>query len=254
MVVVPQIGGLDEGQTIALAVIGLFILVGLVVLVAALGRFRVWWRLKGSEASGPDRLDAGHAEVQGTAKPLERTLTSPREQADCVVYGHKIEERRIDHDPDGGTQRKWRTIKNETSSVPFLIEGEHEEAVVDPEGATNLLETSVSTSSGNRRTTIKRLDVGEPVYVAGEVVRAGEADIPTDGQRHVVKGPSTWIPNALRRFYDDPFVLSDAKEGTAERRLLWSGVKTLGFAFLWLGITGLIAIAILSDMGLLDGV
>ena len=42
MVVVPQIGGLDEGQTIALAVIGLFILVGLVVLVAALGRFRVW--------------------------------------------------------------------------------------------------------------------------------------------------------------------------------------------------------------------
>jgi hypothetical protein len=251
---VTQIGGLTQDQLIAFAFIGLFVLVGLVILIAAVGRSRAWWRLKGSEASAPSSLDTGHEEVQGTARPLERTLTSPREQATSLVYEHEIEERRIDHDPDGGTQREWRTIKDETSSVPFVIEGEHGEAVVDPEGATNLLETSVSTRHGDRRITIKRLDVGEPVYVAGEVVRAGEADVPTDGQRHVVRGPSTWIPNALRRLYEPPFVLSDAKEGTAERRLLWSGAKLLGFAVLWLGITGAIAVAILSETGALGSV
>jgi len=240
--------------TIALAALGLFVLVGLFILIAAVGRFRAWWRLRASGASAPGRLDTGQTEAEGTAKPLEETLTSPHEGADCVVYEHTVEERRIDHDPDGGTQREWHTVTDETHSVPFVIEGEHEEAVVDPEGATNLLEESVSTRQGDRRTTITRLDVGEPAYVAGEAVRAGEADVPTDGQRHVVKGPSTWVPNALRRLYEDPFVVSDAKEGTAERRLLWSGVKLFGLAVLWLGITGFFAVAASSDMGLLAGV
>ncbi len=253
MVAIPQIGGFTQGELITIGVVGLFVLVGVVILIAALGRFRAWWRLKNSEASAPARLDTGHTEVEGTAQPLENTLTSPREGTTCVVYEHKVEERRIDHDPDGGTRREWHTITDETHTVPFVIEGERGEAVVDPDGATNLLETSVSTRSGDRRTTVKRLDVGEPAYVAGEAVRAIETDVPTDGQRHVVKGPSTWIPNALRRLYEDPFVLSDAKEGAAERRLLWSGVKFLAFAALWLGITGAIALAILSDTGLLDG-
>lgn len=250
MVTVTQIGGLTQDQTIGLAVVGLFVLVGLGALVVAFGRFRAWWRLKNSAASGPGSLDTGHAEVQGTARPLENTLTSPRENATCVVYDHKIEERQIERDADGDRERTWNTVKNDTHTVPFLIEGEHGEAVVDPEGATTLLETSVSTRRGDTRTTIKRLDVGEPVYVAGEAVRAGKADVPTDGQRNVVKGPSTWIPNALRRLYDDPFIISDSKEGSAERRLLWSGLKGLGFAALWLGITGVVGAIMLSDMGL----
>jgi len=240
--------------TIAVAVVGLFVLVGIGIIVAAVGRFRAWWRLWGSEASQPDRLEIGHTEVQGTARPLETTLASPREGADCLVYEHTIEEQEIEHDPDGGTEREWRTVKDETRAVPFVIEGEYGETVVDPAGTTNLLETSVSDRSVDRRTTIKRLDVGEPVYVAGEAVRAGDADVPTDGQHHVVRGPSTWVPNALRRLHEEPFVLSDAKEGTAERRLLWSAVKILGFAVLWLGITGAIGLAMLSDMGLIDAV
>lgn len=251
MVTVTQIGGLTEDQTIALAAVGLFVLIGLIILVVAAGKFRAWWRLKSSTATGPGRLDTGHTEVQGTAKPLEETLTSPREQATCVVYEHKIEEREIDHDPDGETERTWNTVKDDTYTVPFRIEGDGGEAAVDPEGATPLLETSVSSRSGDRRTTIKRLDVGEPVYVAGEAVRSSEADVPTDGQRHVVKGPSTWMPNALRRLYDDPFIISDSKEGAAERRLLWSGVKTLAVAVLCLGVVGFISVAMLSDMGLI---
>ncbi len=234
-------------QPVVTGVVGLFAVVGIAILVGAVGRFRAWWQLRGSEANAPGRLDTGHREVQGTAKPLDETLTSPREGVECLVYEHKIEEREIDHDPDGGTQRRWRTVTDETHTAPFVIEGEHEGVVVNPEGATNLLETSVSDRSGDNRTTINRLDVGEPVYVAGEAVRAGEAAVPTDGQRHVVRGPSTWGPNALRRLYEAPFVISDAKEGTAERRLLYSGLKTLALAVLWLGIIGAVTLAALSD-------
>jgi hypothetical protein len=244
----------NTNQLLPIGFVALFVLIGLILLIAAIGRFRAWWRLKSSGANAPGRLNTGHTEVEGTARPLEKTLTSPHEEAACLVYEHKIEEREIDHDPDGGTQRRWRTVTDETHTVPFILEGEYEEAVVDPAGATNLLETSVSTRSGDRRTTITRLDVGEPVYVAGEAVRADEADVSADGQPHVVRGPSTWVPNALRRLYEEPFVISDAKEGTAERRMLWGGVKTLGVAVLWLGITGAASLAVLGETGIPVGV
>jgi len=93
-------------QPVVIGVVGLFVLIGVGILVAAVGRFRAWSQLRGSEANAPGRPDTGHREVEGTAKPLEETLTSPREGVECLVYEHKVEKREVDHDPDGGTQRR----------------------------------------------------------------------------------------------------------------------------------------------------
>jgi hypothetical protein len=97
------------------------------------------------------------------------------------------------------------------------------------------------------RIEVSRLDVGEPVYVAGRAVDAVNADVPADGQRRVVREPESWLPDFLRPLYEAPFVLSDSKEEEAEDRLLWSGVKTSAFGVLWLGITGVIGGLILRD-------
>lgn len=232
---------------IAVGFFALFVLIGLLILVAGAGRLRAWWRLKGSEASAPGNLDTGPVEVEGTAQPLEETLTSPRENADSLVYEHIVKEKHVEHDPDQGTQTEWRTVVNDTESVPFVVEGEGESAVVEPGGATNLLEASVEHRQGDRRIEVSRLDVGEPVYVAGQSVDASAADVATDGQRRVVREPSTWVPNFLRRLYEEPFVVSDSKEGEAEDRLFWSGVKTAAFGVLWLGLTGVIGGLALQD-------
>jgi hypothetical protein len=241
-------------QLLAVGFVALFVLIGILILAGGIGRLRAWWRLRGSEASAPGRLDTGPTEVEGTAKPLDETLTSPREGVDSLAYEHTVREKHVDHDPDQGTQTEWRTVVDETETVPFVVEGDHEEAVVDPAGATNLLETAVQQRQGDRKIEVSRLDVGEPVYVAGQAVRAGDADVPTDGQRHVVRAPETWVPNVLRRLYEEPFVLSDAKEGEAEDRLLWSGVKTLALGVVWLAIVGVTGGIMLSDMGLIGGV
>jgi hypothetical protein len=239
-------------QLFVIGFVALFVLIGFVILAGGVGRLRAWWRLRGSEASAPGRLDTGPVEVEGTAKPLEDTLSSPRENVDSLVYEHVVKEKHVDHDPDQGTDTEWRTVVNDTETVPFVVEGEGGSAVVDPEGATKLLEPSVQKRQGDRRIEVSRLDVDEPVYVAGQSVDASKADVATDGQRRVVKEPTTWMPNVLRRLYEAPFVLSDAKEENAEDRLFWSGVKTLGLGVVWLGVTGLIAATVLSDMGLLS--
>jgi len=234
-------------QLIPVGFVALFILIGLLILAGGIGRLRAWWRLKGSEASAPGSLDTGPVELEGTARSLEETLTSPRENADSLVYEHVVKEKHVDHDPDQGSRTEWRTVVNETETVPFVVEGQRESAVVDPAGATKLLESSLERRQGDRRIEVSRLDVGEPVYVAGQAVDATRADVATDGQRRVVRDSSTWMPNLLQRLYEGPFVLSDSKEGEAEDRLFWSGVKTTAVGVLWLGLIGVIGALVFRD-------
>jgi hypothetical protein len=241
-------------ELLVVGFVALFALIGLAILAGGIGRLRAWWRLKDSGASTPGSLGAGQVEVEGTAKPLDGTLTSPRENADSLVYEHVVKEKHVDHDPDQGTNTEWRTVVDDTETVPFVVEGGGGSAVVDPAGATKLLESSVQQRQGDRRIEVNRLDVGEPVYVAGQSVDASKADVETDGQRRVVREPTTWMPNFLRRLYEAPFVLSDAKEEEAEDRLLWSGVKTLALGVVWLGITAAVGGVMLSDMGLIGAI
>ena len=235
-------------QLLAAGAFLLFVVIGIAILAGGVGRLRAWWRLRQSSASAPGSLDTGPVEVEGTAAPLDETLSSPREDADSLVYEHTVKEKHVDHDPDQGTQTEWRTIVDETETVPFVVEGEDGSAVVDPAGTTKLLDPSVERRQGDRRITVSRLDVGEPVYVAGESVTASSSEVRTDGQRRVVREPTTWMPNVLRRLYEAPFVLSDSKEGEAEDRLFWSGVKTSALGVLWLGVTGVVAGLVLQDM------
>lgn len=232
---------------VQIGVLALFGLIGVVLVLGAVGRLRAWLNLRGAEAETPRTVGPGHCEVEGTAKPLDQTIDSPEERVDCLAYHHVVKERERRPDPDGdGTETEWETRTNDKRSVPFVVEADGAEVVVDPDDATYLLETSVSERRGDRKITVDRLDVGEPAYVAGEVVPTRESGVATDGQRYVVESPTTWVPSLLRRLYDEPFVLSDAKEGAAEKRLLWSSVKLLFFALVWLGIVGAFGVQILG--------
>lgn len=225
----------------------LFGLVGVVAILSGVGRLRAWLRLRGAEAETPGAINPGHREVEGTTRALDRTLDSPEEQADCVAYHHVVKEKERRPDPDGdGMETEWETRINDKQSVPFVVASDGGEVVVDPEDATYLLETSVSERHGDRKITVERLDVGEPAYVAGQVVPARDSSVATDGHRYVVESPTTWVPSVFRRLYDQPFVLSDANEAEAEKRLLWSSVKMFLFAIVWLAIVGAIASQVLS--------
>ncbi len=231
---------------------GVFAGLGLLLLLGGLGSLRAWLSLRGSAADAIGTVDPGHAEVAGTAHPTDRTVDLPKGEA--LAYEYEIEEYESRPDPDGhGRDRTWQTRDSGTVGVPFRVEDGTGEAVVDPAGATMLFERSdrrtfhggdgsldpefaaflngeygtpneafefdLSKHRGDRlRLTLSRLDLGEDVYVAGEVVDAREADVRADGVGRVVTEPDGGLLGAV------PFVLADSDEDEAERRLLKRGV------------------------------
>lgn len=220
------------GRDGMLGVLLLGLVAGIVVLTAAaVGRVLTWFRLRGTEAMPPAQVDAGPVEVQGTAEPLDGTLDSPRTDDDTgtLAYQHVIKEKEYRSGEDGDRQ-VWETRRNETETAPFVVTDGGDGVVVDPEDAELLLAESYEDRTGQRHEYVRRLDTGEEVYVAGEAVPATAVDGRTDGREYAVRRPTTWVPPVFQRLYDRPFVVSDADEDEAERRLLRSSLKWTGAA------------------------
>jgi hypothetical protein len=220
------------GRDGMLVVLLLGLVVGIVVFTAAaVGRLLAWLRLRDTDAVAPTGVDAGPVEVEGTAEPLDGTLNAPRTDGDAasLAYEHVIKEKEYRSGEDGD-QQVWDTRKNETGTVPFVVTDGGDGVVVDPEDAELLLSESYEDRTSQRREYVRRLAAGEEVYVAGEAVSATAVDGRTDGRAYVVRRPTTWVPPVLQRLYDRPFVVSDADEDEAERRLLRSSLK-------WMGVT-----------------
>lgn len=203
---------------------GLFGVVGLWMILVGAGRVRTWNKLRGSSV---ERVSSpGFVEVEGTAQPIDETVQSPVTNTESIVYEYSVEERH--HDSDGADS--WRTIESDRDAVPFVIESERGGVVVDPsdlDGEDTYLD-GTETREGDRKRTESRLEPGEPAYAAGTAVRAGAADVRTDGHQFVVTGGGDGpLPVDLAGLVSDQFVLSDSGEEDATSRQLKDGLVLL---------------------------
>jgi hypothetical protein len=220
--------------TVIMGVFGLF---GALIVLAGAGQLKSWNRLKSMSAGAV--TGKGVVEVEGTARPLHETLTSPHWNADSLAFEYEHEERRHDHDMDDGGS-EWHTEKSITDSVPFVIDSSSGDVVVDPDGA-NLLFEQQRERNGRTRHTARRLDVDEDVYVAGEAIPAHESNVDADGHKYVVTRTDSTVSGSLGSLFGSPFVLSDSGEDEAERRLLKRGLMSIFVGLIVLGMIGVMA-------------
>lgn len=249
------------------AVVSVFVLFGLVIAGGGLIRLRRWWVMRRLDPAGMT-ADSGLQEFEGTARPVDGTVTAPFSETESLICEWEID--RYQTNDDGSN---WETVESGTESVPFDLEHTGPTVAVDPEGAQFLLgendrfdtldseevppgveryldhsTASIDVGpveldlSGRLRFTERRLDPGDPSYVVGPVERAA-AEPPGGSTARLSIDPAGggWLANLL----DDPFVVSDAGEQQAQRRQLKGAVMYLlvglFFAGLPLGI-GLVAI------------
>lgn len=217
-------------------------LLGVFMLLTGVSRLRSWNTLRSSTAGAV--TGTGMAEIEGEAKPLHETLDPPRHDTDALVYDYSKEEYRPDHDHDDGSD--WHTVETDNGRVPFVLDTGDREVVVDPDGADVLLDEAVDNTGNGIRHRSSRLDVGEPCYTAGTVVRAGDASVDTDGHQYAVEGSDEGFSGGLAGLTGSPFVLSDSGEDAAESKLMKGGLGALAGGVL---VTGLGAVFLLVGVG-----
>lgn len=212
---------------------------------------------------------SGPAEVEGTATPTEegKTVRTPFSDIDCLACEYEAQELR-----SSGKSNHWKTLDEGASAAPFLVEDATGSVRVDPAGATLKFEEQVVRVPGgeeppetiaqylrrseeidpqheetldlvvtelnvgnDQRFVERRLDVGESVYVYGDVERAPAGE-----------WGSSLVDALLTRGPTDILVVSDTSErGTAwrlgKKPLLWAvgglaallpGLGLLGY-WLW---------------------
>lgn len=151
-----------------------------VALLAAVGVLALWWGTRtvtdGYEIWSHEPITAaavasasGVVEVTGEAEPLDDTITAPYTETECLAHEYKTEVKEHDdvgHDEDD-TGPEWRTVDQGSDEVPFVVADDSGEVAVDPAGAALSMETESLSTSGQRRRTEERLDVGETVHVYG---------------------------------------------------------------------------------------
>lgn len=220
------------------AILGLFGVLAVWMLLVGAGRLRTWNRLRGSATQRV--LSPGFVEVEGTARKLDGTVTTPMTDTESLVYEYAVRRRR--HDDDGTAD--WRTVKTDSDSVPFVIETDGGSVVVDSarlDGEDTYLDGD-ETRQGDRKRTESRLEPGETAYVAGTAVRAGQRDVPTDGQQFVITSDDdSPVPVDLAGLLSEQFICSDGGERAATRRQLKDGVLLILFSIAL--IVGLVFVA-----------
>lgn len=184
---------------------------------------------------------SGPTEVQGTARPTDDhgTVHTPFTETDCLAFEYEAQEYR-----SSGKNSHWKTLDEGGAWVPFLVEDDTGTVRIDPEGAElhfeehslrvnggdeppariaeyiaeadgvdsqnksmNLVVTELNYGN-DQKFVERRLDVGENVYVYGEVGRAPGGE-----------WGSRLVDAEIRDGPDLPsFVVSDTSErGTAWR-------------------------------------
>ncbi len=73
----------------------------------------------------------GYLELHGTGRNMEgEPLVAPLTGTPCTWYSYKIERKVL-----AGKGSRWRTVKSETSTSPFLLVDETGHCIVNPRGA-----------------------------------------------------------------------------------------------------------------------
>lgn len=164
--VVAAILGKDLGTVAAL---GAFGLVGAWMLVVGVRKARTGYEMRASEVIPTTAVASatGPVEIQGTAKPLDGTVTAPYTETECLAYTYQTKRREHDHGHDDDHGPEYRTVDSGSDRIPFRVEDDAGSVVVDPSDGDVSMERHGLDASGRDKRSESRLDVGETVHVYG---------------------------------------------------------------------------------------
>ncbi len=170
--------------------------------------------------AGDFHLAEGNVELEGTARPRDETLSARYTGTDVIGYTYQRKERKRTHDPDGGTQTKWKTVAEGGEAVPFDVEDDTGRATVDPENADLTFDLENVGGGAGTRKYEGRLEPGATVYVNGEKRDITEREGPLADVRAAVGG-------------GEDLVVSDTTEGWTAARYTARGVlqSLIGLVF-----------------------
>jgi hypothetical protein len=249
-----------------LAVAGVVALVGILALWQASRKLRPVYHILANDPVPVRDLPhrSGPTEVRGTARPSDDhgTVHTPFTETDCLAFEYETQEYQSQ-----GQHSAWKTLDEGGAWVPFLVEDDTGAVRVDPEGAElHFEEHSVKVSGGDeppariaeyiaatddvdpqtksidlvvteldygndQRFVERRLDVGESVYVYGDVGRAPAGE-----------WGSRLVDAELRDGPDLPaFVVSDTSERGTAWRIAKGALGWLAFGLALVVVSVLVA-------------
>lgn len=256
---------------------GIPVAVGVAVVGLGLLDLRDWWTMRRLDPAGPTAEYDGLCAFEGIASPVDDTVTTPFTETESLVSRWRIEKNR-------NGDASWDTVREVTDAVPFEVEDAGSTIAVDPTSAQTLLTTeyqtqvrhdeddppaevaeffqrlrddneaaweleggavSVSDSEPELyRFTEERLDDGESVHVVG-TARGDPGAIPDGSSASVALNPTTggWRD----RLFENPFLVSDGNESTAERRQLKRATVKLGSGLVGTAVFSLFFVPIVLD-------
>jgi len=266
---------------LGVAVVGVFLLVGVGILVAGGRALWTGYRIRTTETNAARQVLAGEpVDLQGQARPHEETLEAPFSGRSCLGYQYEVEEYR--HDDDGSN---WHTVDSGTEVVPFLLDLGNGSVLVDAERADldigddqhrqtvgggdeppkrikRFVAANDSLSSENKSLDLKiaEIDYGdrrrytenvllpeETCFVSG-VGRTTGTDLQVPRGASAVVGPPRERGEgrlADLRDWLNPltFYVADAPKGTAAKRQLFRGALLSLFGLFAVGIVTLVAVS-----------
>lgn len=253
---------LADGNLLPVAMLGVFLLVGLGIAAYGLANLRTYLQLRTMTPTDAHAVGSGTVEVEGEAAVGERTVEAPFTGEDCLAYEFEVEE--YHHDDDGSN---WHTEVRGAETVPFRIEDGTGTVGVEPTESSLSVERDyrvdvgrseeppervraflagrsdldhdtgsfdlgpVSIGTGDRRRfTERRLDPETTAYVAGRA----EPTTAVDGATPTVTAPDEG--GVLGGAFGAPFVVADAGEGETQWRYLKLGIGSLLFGALFAAV------------------
>ncbi len=243
-----------------------------------IGHFWNYIRLRRNDPVPIRRIQSpsGSIELEGTARLHEDFSRSPFTNTQCPVHEWKVEERKAEHhSSETSNLGTWSRLDSGDERHPFRVEDDTGIALIDVAGASPYLQTTTTIEvepdespppaidqylqstdevdrehTRPRRYSESRIDPGAPVHVYGPA-RKSNPEGPTlefvdavigahDPDREFTLRPSTLID----RFQSGPqqFIISNAGEEEAERKMLSIGVIFSCLGLLFLGIPALMMI------------
>ncbi|MEF8778229.1 MAG: GIDE domain-containing protein [Natronomonas sp.] len=240
---------LDEpaGWVIPL-IVGIMIPAGLGVGFLGVRQIRNSYRIFRNDPVGAGEvyLEGGVVEVEGTAKPLDRTLTGKYSNEPALAQSWRRERKQKRTDSDGNTKTSWRTVSRGEDSVPFVVEDKTGEVAVDPAGANLSINQSRVRSggwlrfgrNGRYREYEGRIEPGDSVHVYGEVRSAStDADAPTDDATYIGNGEEV-----------SEFVISDGSELRTVLRYFGRGLLLVVVAVLWIPLVTIVFLFMIGEV------
>ena len=214
-----------------------------------IGKIRQARRLENMPTSRVRSAHQGFVELEGVCRSGEKgQLTAPLSGAACVWYAYRIERKE---------DKNWRTVKQEVSDAPFLLDDGTGVVTIVPRGAKVLVEDShtwyggrdrlfsttlaFALGGGRYRYTEKRIEADDRLIVQGEF-RSRHFDAPAadpeDADSAAAGDP---LPLSQHEIFQPgdrhlPFLVSNVKQTVLTARLRRGGWISLGLFMLTGGL------------------